>query len=242
MTQLLVSVKCREEALIAFAAGVDLIDLKDPSVGALGALNLASTQQIVSAINGGAVLTATVGEDHPSLKTLIRDIEVRAEMGVDIIKIGVGQLFFTDDALTEWLKLTRQGIKMVAVFFADTEIDLNLLDKLGQTGFYGAMLDTQAKDVPLSKLANHNYLQKFTSACKKNHLQSGLAGSLKPQHIVNLIKTNPTFIGFRGGVCENFARQSSLSRQKVLEVKNMLREHNNLGANSPKSLSSALHS
>ena len=37
MTQLLVSVKNVEETFIALDAGVDIIDLKDPANGALGA-------------------------------------------------------------------------------------------------------------------------------------------------------------------------------------------------------------
>ena len=52
MMRLLISVKNVEEALIALTIGVDVIDLKDPNVGALGALNLTDTQQILQAIAG----------------------------------------------------------------------------------------------------------------------------------------------------------------------------------------------
>ena len=41
MTQLLVSVKNSEEAMLVLAAGVDIIDLKDPSMGALGEIGRA---------------------------------------------------------------------------------------------------------------------------------------------------------------------------------------------------------
>ena len=40
MTQLLISVKNVKETLIALDAGVDIIDLKDPDNGALGALDV----------------------------------------------------------------------------------------------------------------------------------------------------------------------------------------------------------
>lgn len=51
MTQLLISVKNVEEALIALNCGVDIIDLKDPNIGALGALNLDTSQQILQKVH-----------------------------------------------------------------------------------------------------------------------------------------------------------------------------------------------
>jgi hypothetical protein len=41
-----------------------------------------------------------------------------------------------------------------------------------------------------------------------------------------LAKYNPTYIGFRGGVCENLVRNSVLTSTKVMEIKNMLHEYN----------------
>jgi dihydroneopterin aldolase len=242
MTQLLISVKNVEEALLAFSANVDVIDLKDPSVGALGALDAKETGKIIAAIDGFCTLSATVGEQHVRLNDLILDIEARAEMGIDLIKIGVSPLFYDENFLIEIAKLSIVGIKIVAVFFADEPIDFALLEKLQKAGCYGAMLDTKTKHDDLLTVQTIHVLQKFVDLCEKNHLRSGLAGSLKPQYIEFLHKINPTYIGFRGGVCENSVRKAALCKLKVIEVKNMLRMHNKLNAKAPKILGLALHS
>ena len=219
MTQLLISVKNVAEALIALDAGADIIDLKDPSIGALGALDAVLSLQIVHAINGRAIISATIGEQHASLNALIASIEARAKLGVDIIKIAVPKFFNEPEFLLEITQLTNNGIKIVAVLFADEPIELSLLDKCQQMGFFGALLDTNNKQQNLLQVQSQGDLQMFTQKCNLHQLQYGFAGSLRPQDIADLINFNPTFIGFRGGVCENNLRISVLSRSKVLEVK-----------------------
>ena len=219
MTQLLISVKNVAEALIALDAGADIIDLKDPNIGALGALDAVLSLQIVHAINGRAIISATIGEQHASLNALIASIEARAKLGVDIIKIAVPKFFNEPEFLLEITQLTNNGIKIVAVLFADEPIELSLLDKCQQMGFFGAMLDTNNKQQNLLQVQSQSDLQMFTQKCNLHQLQYGFAGSLRPQDIADLINFNPTFIGFRGGVCENNLRISVLSRSKVLEVK-----------------------
>jgi uncharacterized protein (UPF0264 family) len=112
------------------------------------------------------------------------------------------------------------------VFFADEEIDLNLLPTLKSSGVYGAMLDTKNKRKNLLQLQDQQALKLFTQLSHQYQLKSGLAGSLQPQHIDLLAQINPTYIGFRGGVCDNSQRKTSLNRAKVHEVANMLRNGN----------------
>ena len=228
MTQLLISVKNVEETLIALEAGVDIIDLKDPENGALGALDIATSKSILQVISGAAIVSATVGEYHVCLSDLIFDIRARVEIGADIIKIAVSELLYKSDFMIEISKLTNQGIKIVAVFFADEPIDLNLLKKSQQIGCFGAMLDTRGKQQNLLQSLTTSEIQIFIQKCNQHQLQSGFAGSLKSQDIENLIKFNPTYIGFRGGVCENNMRKSALSACKVLDVRNMLHAHNKI--------------
>jgi (5-formylfuran-3-yl)methyl phosphate synthase len=242
MIQLLISVKNAEEAQLALDAGVDIIDLKDPNVGALGALDAEETLQILQRVDGLTVVSATVGEHHPNLNDLVVAIEARAEMGVDIIKIAVSPLFYDENFIVEMAKLTIVGIKIVAVFFADATLDFDLLDMLKKAGFYGAMLDTQVKQNDLLQVQSKTALQIFVMRCEENSLKSGLAGSLKSQYIELLCEINPTYIGFRGGVCENSLRNATLSASKVIEVKSVLREHNKTYVKPHKILGLALHS
>ena len=242
MTQLLISVKNVAEALIALDAGADIIDLKDPEIGALGALDEVLSLQIVQAINRRAIVSATVGEQHASLNALITSIDERAKLGVDIVKVATSKFFEEPDFLFEITQLTNNGIKIVAVLFADEPIELNLLKKCQQMGFFGAMLDTNNKQQNLLQVQTQSDLQMFTQKCNQHQLQYGFAGSLRPQDIANLLKFNPTYIGFRGGVCENNARKSSLSSNKMLEVKKMLHERNIINVKAQKSRGLALQS
>jgi uncharacterized protein (UPF0264 family) len=50
-------------------------------------------------------------------------------------------------------------------------------------------------------------------------LQFGLAGSLKLEHLPMIKVLNPTYIGFRGGVCNNHQRESSLDVSKIQAIR-----------------------
>ena len=242
MTQLLISVKNVVEALVALEVGVDFIDLKDPSAGALGSLSVHETSQIVQAIkerkttelikSNFMLISSTVGDQHIDLNSLISDILAKYVLGVDIIKIAVSRLFYTEDFSSKMQPLMRGGIKLIAVFFADEPIDLALLVTVKKIGFFGAMLDTKTKQKNLLQVQTTKNLQMFTQICHENDLQSGLAGSLQTQHIENLIQLNPIYMGFRGGACESFSRENDLCRAKMIQIKELLHLHNKTNAES----------
>lgn len=229
MTQLLISVKNLEESRIARHANADIIDLKDPNIGALGALDVSIVDQIVQDVNGRLLVSATVGEGHKTTEELIHDIVLYASLGVDIVKIAVSELFQRVDFFDEIKKqLVTKSIKIVAVFFADTSLDFSLIEKLKDSGFYGAMLDTKQKETALLALQTTETLKRFTVVCKQHKLISGLAGSVNKTHIDQLLRLDPNFIGMRGGVCHQQDRTSVLVGSCVTEAKCMLLNYNNI--------------
>ncbi len=226
MTQLLISVKNVEESLEARYAGADVIDLKDPENGALGALDTEIVGQILAQLKDNAFVSATVGEAHESVAALARDIQVYASLGVDVVKLSVSELFLQEAFFMEMRKLTSQGIKLVAVFFAENTIDLTLIKELKRCGFYGAMIDTQNKTKSLLETQSSEVLNAFTMQCKQLQLISGLAGSVNKSHIDRLIQFKPDFIGMRGGVCRKKERTATLLQDKIVEVNRMLLNYN----------------
>ncbi|MES2637315.1 MAG: (5-formylfuran-3-yl)methyl phosphate synthase [Pseudomonadota bacterium] len=233
MMNLLISVKNAEEALIALEASVDMLDLKNPNVGALGALDLKTTEQILQEIQRYQALTfhqsqplisATVGENHTDLDTLVKEIDKRIKMGIDIIKIATSDVCRNNVLKT--LSAQARQVKLVAVFFADESMDLTWLEKFKNGGFYAAMIDTHTKQQNLFEICSISNLQNFVQKCQKIGLKAGIAGSLKPQHIENLVAINPSYIGFRGGVCTDNLRNSSLMVEKIINLKKLLQEHN----------------
>ena len=249
MTQLLISVKNEEEALLALACGADIIDIKDPAVGALGALDMPTSRAILAVVDKDVfkqfawpLFSTTVGENHADLNVLIAAIEQRAMLGQVIIKIAVSKLFYIKNFCVEMHKLSNAGVKIVAVFFADERADLTLLPALKKAGFYGAMLDTKNKYKNLLQTQTIEDLALFTQFCYQHGLKSGLAGSLQAQHIDTLSALNATYMGFRGGVCNNNERKSDLCGTKTLEVKKLLLSHNNCSTKPKKIIPLALHS
>ena len=235
-TKLLVSVTNVEEALIALDASVDIIDLKDPNVGALGALPLSVIKEIVLAVNKRAVISTTVGEHHKDIAGLIHDIQQTALLGVDIIKIAINmtianELLCDVDFFYLVQQLTVSTIRLVAVLFVDNNLDLNVLPNLKLLGFYGAMLDTEHKNG--KNLIYHlsaEALKNFIQLCQQYQFKTGFAGSLTAESVINLVNLKPNYLGFRGGVCHNFKRQSALDKSKITEIKNMLQENNKVCA------------
>ena len=146
MTQLLASVTNKAEAMLAMSAGADIIDLKNPAAGALGALPLAVIEEIVAAVDGLKPVSATIG-DLPMQPALLLDaVRKTAVADVDFIKIG----FFEDNNVAACLEalgsLATDGISLVAVLFADGAPDFGLVPQLAHAGIHGVMLDTAIKN------------------------------------------------------------------------------------------------
>lgn len=226
MTQLLISVKDVEEAILARYAGVDIVDLKDPENGALGALSTDVVSRIVVELDGVSLISATVGEGHTGVSALVSDINTYASLGVDVVKLSVSDLFLQKNFFNEMLQITARGIKLVVVFFAENPIDLALIKTLQQHGFYGAMLDTQLKTKCLLDTQTSEAINSFTMQCKKYGLISGLAGSVNKNHLDNLMEFKPDFIGMRGGVCVGKRRMAKLLQDEMVVAQKMLLNYN----------------
>jgi uncharacterized protein (UPF0264 family) len=224
-TQLLISVTSIEEAQIALENGADIIDLKEPSAGALGALPIERIQAIVAYVKSikeaGAMLTsATIGDLPMQPNLLIAQITKLAETGVDIIKIG---FFQTDDyqpCLDALRPLAQTGIRLIAVLFAETTYPKVLIAAIKNAGFIGVMLDTANKNgLTLLDYYSAENRREFANNVFKLEMQLGLAGSLKLQHIDLIKDINPSYIGFRGGVCDDNQRHLALDASKIKAIR-----------------------
>lgn len=231
MTQLLISVSSIDEAAIALDKGVNIIDLKHPAKGALGALEPETIQVITKLVrsrDASKLITATIGDLPMQPDLLQRAVATLATLDVDVIKIG----FFDADPQPDKIyavciealrQLIGQGVKLVAVMFAEITYPAELIQMLKNAGFYGVMMDTAYKNgASLLDKLTYQQIQEFVIACKANHLQAGLAGSLKLEHIPVLKQLMPDYIGLRGGVCDADERINSLSAFKVEVARELL--------------------
>ena len=222
MTGFLASVTSMQEAEIALAGGADILDLKDPSRGALGALSAEVISACVAGIARQRIVSATAG-DLPMQPDLVRNAVQRlAKCGVDIVKIG---LFPGGDAsacISALSQETSRGTRLVAVMFADQAPDFSLIGPLRDAGFAGVMLDTADKSVGgLRRHLDGDILADFVQSAKTFGLMSGLAGSLQLEDVAPLAALGPDYLGFRGGICDR-GRQSALSPERLRAVRSAI--------------------
>lgn len=220
MTGMLASVNSVDEALLVLSAEVDIIDLKQPALGALGALDLDDIKQIVAVIAGRRTVSATIGDLPMQPEIVFNAVQLMAETGVDYIKIG----FFPGDDWLGTLKklstLVPQKQALIAVLFADTQPDLTILATLKASGFVGVMLDTMDKQQgSLTQVLAAEQIATFVSQAKELQLLCGLAGSLRISDIPELIAYHPDYLGFRGALCQEHNRVGQLNVQAVRAIK-----------------------
>ena len=223
MTAMLASVRSLDEARLALAGGADLIDLKEPSQGALGALDHAAVRICVKALGGIRPLSATVGDD-PEMdpERITAAVDRMAATGVDYIKVG----FFNRPRAVQCahrLAGCHGRSALIGVLFADDAADYALIDALARSGFAGVMLDTARKDGrSLRDWCPPVALDRFVGRARGLGLLTGMAGSLKAGDIGPLLAHGPDYLGFRGALCRNGMRGLELDAAKLAHVRSAM--------------------
>jgi uncharacterized protein (UPF0264 family) len=220
MTQLLISVTSIAEAELALAHGADIIDLKDPSQGALGALPLATIASVMTFVNSQKPVSATIGDLPMQPAAIFKAVATLTALKIDFIKIGFFETDNYQPCLTALQSLTQAGAKLIAVLFAEHSYHPDLISAIKTAGFIGVMLDTANKN-GLTLMDHYSEEQQimFSQQVFNHGLLLGLAGSLQLKHVVAAKKINPTYIGFRGGVCNANKRQLSLDAEKIMAIR-----------------------
>jgi uncharacterized protein (UPF0264 family) len=222
MAKILISVTSIAEAQLALDCGADIIDLKDPSAGALGALPLSLIQAIASHINGRKLVSATIGDLPMDTEMIVKRVTLLAETNVDYIKIGFFEAADFNECLAALKLVTQNGIKLIAVLFAEYYYPESLLDAIKKAGFIGIMLDTAKKNgQTFFDYYSVKQSKEFANKILALDLTFGLAGSLKLENLIMAQQFNPSYIGFRGGVCDENKRQLALSAEKIMAICNL---------------------
>lgn len=227
-TQLLISVTSIEEAKMALENGADIIDLKDPSSGALGALPLEQIKLIVAYVktkegDNKKLTSATIGDLPMVPEALLEHVAKLAATKVDIIKVGFFETDNYQPCLDALQSLSKTGAKLMAVLFAENSYPESLIEGIKNAGFIGVMLDTVRKNgLTLLDYYSEEQRKNFSQKVFMQHLLFGVAGSLKLQHIATMKEINPTYIGFRGGVCYANQRGLSLDVEKIKDISKLM--------------------
>jgi hypothetical protein len=232
--QLLISVVNEEEAKSAFGGGADIVDVKNPLEGALGANFPRVIRRVRQCTPPGLPVSVAIGDapDKPGATALAA--LGAAVCGVQYVKVG---LYGTKEPrqavflLKEVCRAVREHdsvIKIIAAAYADAH-RIEALPALAspvvatEAGADGCMLDTAVKgEGSLFSYLDDDELRDFVQNCHKRGLICALAGSLGEADIPRVSEIGPDIIGFRTAACMGDRIQGVVELQKVKQLKNLI--------------------
>jgi uncharacterized protein (UPF0264 family) len=240
--KVLISPIDENEALEAIAGGADIIDVKNPREGALGAGFPWIIRRVREVTSKNVEVSCTLG-DLPNLPgSAALAAFGAASLGVNYVKVSTLNLQNKADAINlmqnvvKAAKIQNSCIKVVAVGFADADragaLHPFLIPGIAQaSGCDVAMLDTAVKDGKnLFDFVDFSRLKAFVDECHSYGLQAALAGSIKKQHLLDLYKTGVDIIGLRGAVCTNEDRVlGCLTKERVKKLVEYVRASESKG-------------
>ena len=222
MSKILASIKNLSEARLLINTDIDIIDIKDPSNGALGRLNKNDIEDIASFIGNKKLTSSTVGDLPNDEELIFKNVNEVSSTNIDFVKIGV-----YENSYINTLCKIKSSKKLIAVFFADKFLPSEIeLIKLKNSCFSGVMVDTSNKEAGnLFEHASYKDISKFISVAKDINLLTGIAGSINESHIDKIIKLSPNYAGFRGALCENKkSRNSNISLNNVNNIISLIKQ------------------
>ena len=222
-TNLLVSLRKLDELSKEIINEVDILDLKDPLNGSIGAWDLQDIKKVICRFKNQIQISATLGDIFNNDKFLIK-LKQFDKLDLDYIKFGL--LSFNIKNLFD--KITFLGerkfkTKLVCVVFVDISDNFKFvykkLDSFHASGIKYLMLDTYDKNNgDLLSFCSISNLDKFISKCRKFDIKTGLAGSLKESQIPLMMKLKPNILGFRSAICKLNKRMSEVDTRKLKKI------------------------
>ncbi|HUA48136.1 MAG TPA: (5-formylfuran-3-yl)methyl phosphate synthase [Solirubrobacteraceae bacterium] len=245
--QLLVSVVSAEEAVRALAGGAEIIDVKDPLEGALGAPSPRVLSEVVHAVGDAAPVSVALG-DVPGLPhTAALAARGAAVIGADYVKVGLRGVRTLGDAvalLSAVADAVGPGVAVVAATYADAgALDPPALAPawlpalVERTGLAGALVDTFVKDGRgLYAWLSESEVGDLIAGTRAAGGSFAVAGQLR---LDDLRRVAADVVGVRSAVCRGGDRaaelESELVAAVVAELRNFGAEGTYLLPQSPKS-------
>jgi uncharacterized protein (UPF0264 family) len=229
--KLLISPKNEKEAVEAAAGGADIIDVKNPKEGSLGASFPWIIRRIKQVTPLNIEVSCTLGE-APNLPGSMALASLgAASIGVDYIKAGLFGLKTPEEAVylmgnvVKAAKEYTPTIKVVVSGYADatrvSTIDPLLVPKIAHEAQADiAMLDTAIKDgKTLFTFLTNSQVQQFVEATHIYGLKAALAGSLHKEDLSAVYALGADVAGVRGAACTRSDRiNGEITREKVQEL------------------------
>jgi uncharacterized protein (UPF0264 family) len=228
-----VSVHSQDEAEAALLGGVDLVDVKDPTEGPLGAPEPATLESIRSVVRGP--LSAALGEGSPG--TLALAALGAALSGADYVKVALSPASREKSSevlggVVRAARSGRKGVHVIGVVFADDPaLPLDALPRaVASAGAQGVMLDTREKGGRSSlSCLGEAAIGRVVEEARALGLETALAGGLGVDDVPVAAALPVDVLGFRGSACEG-GRLGRVSAARVRDLAEALREARSLAS------------
>ena len=226
--KLLISPINEKEAVEAIAGGADIIDVKNPKEGALGANYPWVIRRITEITPKSLKVSCTLGEVGNLPGSVSLAALGAASLGVDYIKVGLygvktpDQAIFLLQNVQKAAKECNPKIKVAVAGYADAKkigaINPLLIPEIANKAQVDvAMLDTSVKDGKnLFDYLNEEQLKKFVDSAHGFGLEAALAGSLRKEDLLKVYSLGADIAGLRGAACTNSNRVTGLITRKLV--------------------------
>jgi uncharacterized protein (UPF0264 family) len=223
--KLLVSVVDVAEARVAAAAGADIVDVKNPAEGSLGAPSPAVIEGVRAAVRAELPVSAAIG-DMPNLPgTAALAALGAARSGATFVKVGLWGVSTEDEAVA-LLRAVRDsvpGAVVVAAAYADARrvarapLAPELLPGVAHAAGVGAcLLDTAVKDGRgLLEWLDPGALASLVADAHAAGLEVALAGALRIEDLPVVRDTAADIAGVRSAACAGGRRSARLDAARV---------------------------
>jgi len=232
---LLISPINTQEAREAINGGADIIDVKNPKEGSLGANFPWVIRKIREITPKSMQVSATLGDVPYKPGTVSLAAAGAVASGADYIKVG---LYGTKN-YSEALEVMENVVRTVNEFNSDAIVvasgyadahRVGAIDPMeiprvaAESGSDLAMVDTAVKDgKTLFDFMNEEAISKFTEETHNYGLKSALAGSVTQEQMPLLAELGCDVAGIRGAACVGGDRNSgSIHHEAVARLKQMV--------------------
>jgi uncharacterized protein (UPF0264 family) len=232
--KLLISVINVEEAQAAIAGGADIIDVKNPGEGSLGA-NFPPVLKAVREIAPEHLeVSATLGDAVNLPGTFSLAAYGAVSCGADLVKVGLYGITAAKEAVyflqkvKEAAAISRPGVKVVAAGYADAglfgALEPEVIPRIAAAGGVdGCMLDTARKNgATLLDLLSPESLLAFVRASHSLGLCCALAGSLQAEDLTLMEKLGVDIVGVRTAACLGNVRNGKIVSERVHCLKSLI--------------------
>jgi uncharacterized protein (UPF0264 family) len=224
--RLLLSVVDAQEARVAVDAGVDIVDVKNPAEGSLGAPGPGVIERVREVVPPDRLVSAAIG-DLPNLPgTAALAALGAARSGAAYVKIGLWGTSTEDEAVAV-LRAAGEALDGGAVVIAGAYADAErvpggslppgaLVEAARRAGAGGCLLDTAVKDGRgLFEWITPEALEALVAEGHAAGLEMALAGGLRTEDLSAVRGTGADIAGVRSAACRDGRRTAPLDPERI---------------------------